>query len=335
MSEIIKLDHIYKSYKPKGIIKSKQEIRILKDISISVEEGETLGIVGESSSGKTTTTRIVLGQEEPTSGDLYIKGIKTSDMTKSQRQELQKKMQVVFQNPYSSLDPTQKIRDILAEPLEISQNCEKKEIDSIIKKMLEKVGLAEDYLDRYSNEFSGGQLQRIAIVRALINEPDLIVLDEPVSALDVSVRGQIMNLLKSIKRSSKVSYIFISHDIRTIGFLSDKVAVMYFGYIVEYGKTAQILEKYRHPYTEMLISSDRVNKLDDIEETSDEVPSYLNEPKGCPFYARCKYATKECQESIPVAKEIEPGHFVACHRVEELATAGRPVIGYSKSEYNI
>lgn len=334
MKQIIELRNVYKTYINKSFFKKNAEIHVLKNISLKIKEGTTLGLVGESSSGKTTTTRLILGQEKPSSGEIFFQGKNVEKLTGIEKREYRSQVQVVFQNPYSSLDPSMKIKDIIEEPLLISKQYTRQEIDKKVDRILEKVGLAKSHLNRYSREFSGGQLQRIAIARALINSPKLLILDEPVSALDVSVRGQIMNLLKSIKESGKITYVFISHDMKTVGFLSDTIAVMYFGYIVEYGTTSDILENYMHPYTEKLITSDMVHNLSVVEDENAEVPSYLDEPKGCPFAPRCQYATEKCRMSLPEFRKVEGEHFVACHRANELKF-GNNRISYTQPEYDI
>lgn len=333
MNEIIELRNVYKTYTDRSFLKRNTEIHVLKNISLGIREGTTLGLVGESSSGKTTTTRLILGQEKPSGGEILFRGKNVEKLTGTEKKEYRSQVQVVFQNPYSSLDPSMKIKDIIEEPLLLGRQYTRPEIDEKVDRILEKVGLARSHLNRYSREFSGGQLQRIAIARALVNSPKLLVLDEPVSALDVSVRGQIMNLLKSIKEAGKITYVFISHDMKTVGFLSDTIAVMYFGHIVEYGTTSDILENYRHPYTEKLITSDMVRDLSEVEDENAEVPSYLNEPKGCPFASRCKYATEQCRTSLPEFRNIEGEHWAACHRTAELKFDNK--ISYTRPEYNI
>ena len=319
MSPIIELREVNKVYNVAGSFGKKKQAHILKDVSFDIEEGTTLGLVGESGSGKTTTTRMVLRQENLTSGQLFYKGKDITKLSKDEDKKYRNEVQIVFQNPYSSLDPRMKVYDIIAEPLVIAGEHSKEEITKKVKKIMEEVGLAEDYLGRYPDEFSGGQRQRIAIARALVSRPELIILDEPVSALDVSIRGQIMNLLKSVQQSRKTTYLFISHDMTSVGFLSDKIAVMYFGYIVEYGDTETILDKYSHPYTEMLIKSNQTTALDDEEDLNIvDAPSHISPPKGCPFAGRCKYATDACRGEVPKLKEVEKGHYVSCHRYGEI-----------------
>lgn len=322
--KIIELKNVNKIYRNNGLFQKETNAHILKSISLFIEEGKTLGLVGESGSGKTTTTRMVLGQEQPTSGDILYYGKNIWDFNKKEKLDYKRNVQVVFQDPYSSLNPEMKIWDIIAEPLKISGNHKKSEIDQKVKKMMSRVGLAEDYLWRYPKEFSGGQRQRIAIARALIQSPKLLILDEPVSALDVSIRGQILNLLKGLQASDNISYLFISHDMSSVGFLSDTIAVMYFGYIVEYSTTENILSDYKHPYTAMLLEANSAVNLDDVEQGDMiEAPSHIHPPDGCPYADRCPYASKTCRKAVPEFLEIEPNHFVACHKAKELDLIGK------------
>ena len=320
MSNTIELVKVNKIYESKALFKKGRPAHILKDVSLSIEEGTTLGLVGESGSGKTTTTRMILHQEPVTSGEIYYYGKNLAEMTREEEKEYHRNVQVVFQNPYSSLDPSMKIEEVLAEPLVIAGKYSREEVRERVKKMLGRVGLAEDYRLRYPKEFSGGQRQRIAIARALIDDPKLLILDEPVSALDVSVRGQVMNLLKSLQQSNHTSYLFISHDMASVAFLSDKIAVMYFGRIVEYADTETILSGYRHPYTQLLINANDVVDLETDVYEGEEIdpPSHIHPPVGCPFAPRCPYATEACLAAEPKLSETEEGHLVACHRADEI-----------------
>ncbi|WP_029318934.1 oligopeptide/dipeptide ABC transporter ATP-binding protein [Butyrivibrio sp. AE3004] len=337
MKNIVELKGVNKIYTDKSLFGKTKKAHILKDITLSIKEGQTLGLVGESGSGKTTLTRMILRQEAVSSGEIYYKGKNTADFTSEDEKEYRRAVQVVFQDPVSSLDPKMKIKDIIAEPLEISSELTKEEKSDRVRKMMSYVGLAEDYLDRYPGQFSGGQQQRITIARALVQSPRLLILDEPVSALDVSVRGQIMNLLKSFQSNHKVSYLFISHDIITVGFLSDMIAVMYFGHIVEYASTDTILNRHLHPYTAMLLESNGAKNLDEVESDTSEAPSHLNPPKGCPFAERCRFATASCRERIPYFEEVEKNHFVACHNLESIQKYDfkKHIVRTEKPEYII
>lgn len=320
MKKTIELNNVNKTYEKRSLFHKNVTAHILKNVTFSIEEGSTLGLVGESGSGKTTTTRMILNQEPVTGGEIYYQGKKLSEMTKAEKKEYHREVQVVFQNPYSSLDPSMRIGEILAEPLLISGKYSRKEIEKKVRSMLMRVGLAEDYRMRYPKEFSGGQRQRIAIARALMDQPSLLILDEPVSALDVSVRGQIMNLLKTLQEANHTSYLFISHDMASVAFLSSRIAVMYFGRIVEYADTDTILNHYRHPYTQLLIRANDITELD--EESYDGVetdpPSHIHPPVGCPFAARCPYADEKCFTCEPESQEVEPGHYVSCHHFRSM-----------------
>lgn len=332
MSDLITVEHVDKEYQSKGIFGKGSAAKILRNVDFSIPEGTTVGLVGESGSGKTTTTRMILRQEKVTSGRVLYRGRDLAEFTKDEVREYQKEAQIVFQNPYSSLDPTMKIGESIAEPLVIS-GCGRKEIQKKMRKTMEAVGLAEDYLDRFPSEFSGGQRQRIAIARALIGNPRLLILDEPVSALDVSIRGQILNLLKQLQQAEHTTYLFISHDMSSVAFLSDQIAVMYFGSIVEFGSTQDIMEDPRHPYTAMLIHSNFATDLGDLDEEDvlAEPPSHMNPPKGCPFADRCPYAEEICRQKRPEKETLSPGHTASCHRIHEI---GKPEEGKEKPVYH-
>lgn len=315
MSPILELRNINKTYEVRKSLRETSEAHVLRNVSFSIEEGTTLGLVGESGSGKTTATRMALLMENPTSGDIFYRGKNVKDFTSADKKRFHRDVQIVFQDPFSSIDPSMKVGKSISEPLKIQGGYSDQEIKEKVRKVLSQVGLAEDYAERYPSEFSGGQLQRIAIARALISEPSLIVFDEPVSALDVSVRGQIMNLLKSIQISRHTAYLFISHDMISVGFLSTRIAVMYFGSIVEYGSADQVLNRYVHPYTQLLIESGHADSLSDRTDTADEaaeIPSHENPPKGCPFATRCPYAMERCLIEIPSPKAVGKEHESSC-----------------------
>ncbi len=316
MSNTIELKKVNKIYESKAVFKKGKPAHILKDVSLTIREGETLGLVGESGSGKTTTTRMILNQEPVTSGEIFYYGKNLAEMTKEEKKEYHRNVQVVFQNPFSSLDPSMTIGEILAEPLVISGKYSPAEIKERVKKILSRVGLADDYRSRYPKEFSGGQRQRIAIARALIDDPKLLILDEPVSALDVSVRGQVMNLLKRLQEANRTSYLFISHDMASVAFLSTRIAVMYFGRIVEYADTETLLSDYRHPYTALLMKSNDVVDLGKegtvANQENIDPPSHIHPPTGCPFAERCPYATERCRSEEPALTEVGEGHWVSC-----------------------
>lgn len=313
-SKLLELENIKQQYKVGFGFRNKKTAVCLSDISFDIEEGQTLGLVGESGSGKTTTTRVVLGIEAPTSGDVRYKGKSLSEYGRKDWKQFRQEVQAVFQNPLDSFDPRFKVRRILEEPLSINNIGSPKERREKSESLLEMVGLSAEFADRYPHEFSGGQLQRIAIARALALDPKLLVLDEPVSALDVSVRGQILNLLHDLQVEKKISYLYISHDIASVRYLCDKIAIIYFGQIVEYGSTEQIFENPIHPYTKELLKAGVVTELsDDVESVVHEVPSVTDPPPGCPFADRCPDCTDACRAKVPTEyKEVEKGHFSTC-----------------------
>ncbi len=317
---IIRVERL-KKYFPidKGIVFSKivGYVKAVDDVSFALEKGQTLGLVGESGSGKSTTGLVVLHLLEPTSGEVYFDGKPLSSFSDADFKLFRQKAQIVFQDPFSSLNPRMIIKDIVGRPLKIHNLAKnEREIEEKVLSILKEVGLKEEHLIRYPHEFSGGQRQRIAIARALISNPEFIVLDEPTSALDVSVQAQILNLLKELQMKRKLSYLFISHDLSVIKHVSHKVAVMYLGKIVEYTSKEKLFENPLHPYTQALLKSIPKPKItgEDIEDKviEGEIPSPSNPPKGCRFNTRCPYAKPVCFEHEPGLFEIEKGHFVAC-----------------------
>ncbi|MDR2157457.1 MAG: ATP-binding cassette domain-containing protein [Clostridiales Family XIII bacterium] len=316
----LEIDHVSKTYRNRTLLGKTSAVKIIDDVSFAIPQGKTLGLVGESGSGKSTVTRLALRQEKPTDGSVRFFGTDIWRCDKERVRDFRRSVRMVFQDPYSSLDPRMKVRAILSEPLIVAGMDDKDEIERRLRRTMTKVGLASDYLERFPREFSGGQRQRIAIARSLILSPRLLVLDEPVSSLDVSVRGRILNLLKDYQRTNNTAYLFISHDMASIGFLSDCIAVMYFGSIVEIGSADDVLQNFRHPYTEMLIHSSVAASLSDRDaEPPAELPSHLNPPAGCAFYGRCAYRKDVCSHTPPRPAEIGDGHFVSCHFAEALA----------------
>ncbi len=313
-----------KKYFPidKGIVFSKivGYVKAVDDISFSLEKGETLGLVGESGSGKSTTGLLVLRLIEPTDGEVYFNEKPLSSFEDADFKLFRQKAQIVFQDPFSSLNPRMIIRDIVGRPLKIHGLVKNdKEMEERVLSILKEVGLKEEHLIRYPHEFSGGQRQRIAIARALISDPEFIVLDEPTSALDVSVQAQILNLLKELQIRRSLTYLFISHDLSVIKHISHKVAVMYLGKIVEYTTKEKLFNNPLHPYTQALLKSIPKPKVtgESIEDKviEGEIPSPSNPPPGCRFNTRCPYAKPHCLASEPELKEVEEGHFVACFEV--------------------
>lgn len=309
-----------KKYFPvtKGLLISKVTgwIKAVDGISFQIRSGETLGIVGESGCGKSTTAKMLLMLEEPTEGTIKYQGREIHDASAADRKQYRSSVQAVFQDPWSSLNPRMRVKDLIAEPMVINLDMGKREMQDRVGKLLNDVGLSGYHANLYPHEFSGGQRQRLAIARALSVEPKVIVLDEPVSALDVSIRAQIMNLLKDLQTEYQVSYMLIAHHLATVRYMCDWVAVMYLGQIVEYGPTAELFENPSHPYTKALMSAALPSHPDIQQEEmilSGEVPSPLNPPEGCRFHPRCPFVLDQCSQEVPRSIEMAPGHVVSCH----------------------
>ena len=298
-----------------GFIK-KMELKAVDDVSFFIRKGETLGIVGESGCGKTTLGRAVLRLEEPTSGDIIYEG---ESIIGKNMKEYRKKMQIVFQDPYASLDPRKTVSDIIGEAMDLQKLCKsKEERKEKILELMKLVGLNAEFYNRFPHEFSGGQRQRIGIARALAVNPGFIICDEPVSALDVSIQAQIINMLEELQETRKLTYLFIAHDLAIVKHISNRIGVMYLGHMVELAESAELYRSPIHPYTEMLLSAIPIADPDLSAarkriRLEGEVPSPLNPPSGCPFRTRCPKAGKACAESMPALREITPGHFAACH----------------------
>ena len=321
MDKLLEVKNLKKYFLIKGEKAGRNQLRAVDDISIDIFKGETLGLVGESGSGKTTAGRTLLRLYEPTGGKIIYNG---QDITKVNMQPYRRKMQYIFQDPYASLNPRMTVGDIVAEPIDIHHlahnSNERKEL---IARLLDQVGLNSEQATRYPHEFSGGQRQRIGIARALAVEPEFIVCDEPVSALDVSIQAQIINMLEKLQRDMGLTYLFIAHDLAVVKHISQRIAVMYLGKIVEVTDTKELHAHPLHPYTRALLSAipafdPKINRERKRIILQGEIPNPLNPPKGCVFSTRCPYAKDICREQGPVLKEVGSGHHVACHFAGEI-----------------
>ena len=304
-----------------GFFRSKP-LKAVDDVYFSINRGETLGLVGESGCGKTTVGRTILHLYKPTGGEVIFDGKPVK--TKQDIQEFRKKATMVFQDPYSSLNPRMTVSDIVGEPLDVHKlYSSKQERQERILELMGYVGLNSEHASRYAHEFSGGQRQRIGIARALAVNPEFIVCDEPVSALDVSIQAQVINMFDDLQEKLGLTYLFIAHDLLVVRHISDRIAVMYLGKMVELAEANEIYNHPLHPYSQSLLSAvpvpdPKIARANQRIALSGDIPSPLNAPSGCPFRTRCRYATEACAQSMPPFEEVAPGHFVACHRVKEV-----------------
>ena len=304
-----------------GLFQTKP-LKAVDGVSFSIKAGETLGLVGESGCGKTTVGRTLLHLYKPTGGEIFYRGNKVE--TKQEIAEFRKKAAMVFQDPYSSLNPRMTVSDIIGEPLDIHGLYEnKQEREEKILELMNNVGLNSEHASRYAHEFSGGQRQRIGIARALAINPDFIVCDEPVSALDVSIQAQVINMFDELQDKMGLSYLFIAHDLLVVRHISDRIAVMYLGKMVELADAKEIYDRPLHPYSKALMSAvpvpdPQIARANQRIALAGDIPSPLNAPSGCPFRTRCPYATEACAAEMPEFKEVSKGHFVACHHVGEI-----------------
>ena len=313
---LMKADHVKVYFKGK---KKGQTVKAVDDVSFEIMKGETFGVVGESGCGKSTLGRTLIRLQQPTDGHIYLNGTDIAGLKGAQLKEMRKEAQIIFQDPSACLNPRRTIKQILMEPFEIHNIKGKIDVDAKIMELLQLVGLDSYHLSRYPHELSGGQKQRIGIARALALEPQIIICDEAVSALDVSVQAQVLNLLQELKEKLGLTYFFISHNLNVVYQVSDRVGVMYLGKMVEIANYDQLYEKRYHPYTEALLSA--IPQVDQEEQKErihleGEVPSPYDPPSGCHFHTRCPKACDKCRQTAPELKEVAPGHYVACHLYE-------------------
>ena len=317
MSNILELNNVRKEFHTSS---SKRAIVAVDNVSLKLEKGKTLGIVGESGSGKSTLGRLMLRLIEPTAGEINFDDVNLLKLKNTELRKMRSKMQMIFQDPMSSLNPRMSIRQLVGEPLEIHRNLKASEQNAAVEEIITKVGLEKSALDKYPHEFSGGQRQRISIARAVINNPSLIVADEPVSALDVSIQSQILNLLMDLRNDLNLSFVFISHDLSVVRHIADEVAVMYLGNIVEIAPADQLFSNPQHPYTQALISAipqvekeKRVNRII----LKGDIPNPADAPTGCYFHPRCPIAIDKCSSLAPALKITGANHLTSCHLVTE------------------
>ena len=320
MSTLVEVQNLKKYFPVRSGFKN-LTLKAVDDVSFSIDKGETLGLVGESGCGKTTVGRTLLQLYKPTSGKVLFDG---QEITEKNITEMRKKMQMVFQDPYSSLNPRMTVEDIIGEPLDVHHlyNSKEERREKILH-LMELVGLNSEHATRYAHEFSGGQRQRIGIARALSVNPEFIVCDEPVSALDVSIQAQVINMFDELQEKLGLTYLFIAHDLLVVRHISDRIAVMYLGHMVELASANEIYDHPLHPYSKSLLSAvpvpdPKIARQNQRVVLTGDIPSPLNAPSGCPFRTRCRYACDKCAESMPEFKEVSTGHFVACHRLAEI-----------------
>ena len=314
----ISLREVSKNFKVSGGL-----LRAVNKVSFDINKGETLGLVGESGCGKSTLGRVVMGVYQPSEGEIIVKGEPLHIKSAKDRYKYAKVAQMIFQDPYASLNPRMTVGDIIAEGMEIHKMYDAKKRKERVNELLETVGLNKEYASRFPHEFSGGQRQRIGIARALAIEPEFLVCDEPISALDVSIQSQIINLLIDLQQNLGLTYLFIAHDLDIVRYISDRIAVMYLGHVMEIGDSDEVYNNALHPYSQALLSAVPIPDPDMEKQKQriilqGDVPSPIDVPKGCPFAGRCRYAKDKCSEERPELREVKAGHQVACHFVDEI-----------------
>ncbi|HHV32715.1 ABC transporter ATP-binding protein [Caproiciproducens sp. LBM24188] len=316
--KLITLDHISKHF----YLGNKQTLVAVNDVTLDIYKGETLGVVGESGCGKSTLGRVVMGIYHPTKGKISYRGKEVNLKHTKDRYNYSEKAQIIFQDPYASLDPRMTVGSIISEGMEIHNMYDREKRQQRVYELLETVGLNREHANRFPHEFSGGQRQRIGIARALAIEPEFIVCDEPISALDVSVQSQIINLLRDLQKKLSLTYMFIAHDLNIVKYISDRIAVMYLGNLVELADSDEIYAHTLHPYSQALLASVPIPDPDEeaqkkIQPITGDVPSPINPKPGCPFANRCPYAMDVCRSESPKLREVKPNHFVSCHMVQQ------------------
>lgn len=322
MSTLLDIRNL-KKYFITGVGKNKKVLTAVDDVSFTIEKGETFGLVGESGCGKTTTGRTIARLYTPTAGQILYNNVDLALLSEREMQPYRRKIQMIFQDPYASLNPRMTVTDIIAEGIDTHKIATGVERQEMIYQMLEKVGLKREHAGRYPHEFSGGQRQRIGIARSLALNPELIVCDEPISALDVSIQAQVVNMLEDLQQEFNLTYLFIAHDLSMVRHISDRIGVMYLGRLVEVATTDELYEKPLHPYTKSLLSSipiaDPHKKVSDTRIILEgDVGSPINPKPGCRFASRCRYAQPECFNVTPLLREMKPGHIVACHLADQI-----------------
>lgn len=324
--KLVQIEHLRQYFPAGGYGKKKKYIQAVDDVSFCIEKGETLGLVGESGCGKTTTGRTILKLYEPTGGKFTYDGKVIFDIENKVSVDMlpyRKRMQIVFQDPYASLDPRMTVGDIVGEAIDVHKLASnKQERYEIIIEMLRRVGLNSEHANRYPHEFSGGQRQRVGIARALAVNPEFIVCDEPISALDVSIQAQVINMFEDLQEEMGLTYLFIAHDLSAVKHISNRIGVMYLGRMVELADSYELITRPLHPYTKSLISAipiadPKTAKASERIVLEGDVPSPLNPPSGCRFRTRCPYADEQCAQECPEWKELEKGHFAACHHIDK------------------